>query len=284
MVAFNPKLKKRQLQERQAAARAAKLRAAQLAKRAKPKRTVKLQAGLDPENPLMLQKAIEGQARVGIRSSSSASGWLVPPEFMKSQLGTFRTPESRALVCAPQVGPAPAGTVTRSLCSKQSGVVGVWHHPEGQWVARWFEGKKAKHKYFRISNYEKDGKSREYAEAKALKEAIKYRQQHVSSGQARVTNQWGRRSERVSGIQGVTWHKTQQIWCVRIGVHGKTIRGGRFVPANGTEAGIEQARQHAVAARTALEVKHYRITKNMVAPIEPAAPAELAAVAAMGGA
>eukprot|EP00747_Dinoflagellata_sp_TGD_P163347 gnl/TRDRNA2_/TRDRNA2_181923_c0_seq1.p1 gnl/TRDRNA2_/TRDRNA2_181923_c0~~gnl/TRDRNA2_/TRDRNA2_181923_c0_seq1.p1 ORF type:complete len:290 (-),score=68.12 gnl/TRDRNA2_/TRDRNA2_181923_c0_seq1:82-858(-) len=208
------------------------------------------------------------QQRWGIRlhkrgkkgAKTGASEWLVPPSQMANKLGASKK-ETKTIACSWQTGALVDGKLQVTQQEKQSGVYGVWYHPTSRcWVAKWYNSrKKVVQKYFSVKDYQAKGYSMKNAEDKALKEAIKCRQSMVNSGACTVINQNGRRAERISGIKGVTWHKLQNCWTVRIVVQQKTIRAGRFSAVNDSEDAIEEARVAAVKARKRVEEKFFNI-------------------------
>lgn len=213
---------------------------------------------------------IKRQQRFGIRLGKGGckeTEWLVPPNLMSAQVVSLSDKRSRVAEnphAWQRAGALDeAGRLQVAIQSKQSGVVGVWYHPNDQaWVAKWHEGKKHVQKYFKIASYHKDGRNRPQAEAKALKEAIKYRQKKVNNGECKVINQHGRRACRVSGVRGVTWHSVQKCWTVRTVVRGRTHRR-RVKPTDDSEDSIERARLIAIMARKKCEKKLFNICKRV---------------------
>mmetsp|Transcript_54150 Transcript_54150/g.116955 ORF Transcript_54150/g.116955 Transcript_54150/m.116955 type:complete len:326 (-) Transcript_54150:220-1197(-) len=239
-----------------------------------------------PREAVIKLEKNERQQRFGIRLSSKDStgakdrkgcdGWLVPPSLMSSKLlsaskssttAPMRGSELQAKLddtqknsTAPEPSLPNAQRVRVSVSAKQSGVVGVWYHPSagGAWVAKWNEGHKSKSKYFYFKD-QKKAKTPAKAEAKALKEAIKFRMGKIQDKSIKVINQHGRRATRVSGVKGITWHATQKVWCVRIVVNHQTIRCGRCRPVNLSEDAVEEARKNAVEARRRAEEKYFDV-------------------------
>mmetsp|Transcript_95703 Transcript_95703/g.166184 ORF Transcript_95703/g.166184 Transcript_95703/m.166184 type:complete len:324 (+) Transcript_95703:42-1013(+) len=143
---------------------------------------------------------------------------------------------------------------------KQSGVIGVnWcSMGSGGWKACYNENGKRRAKRFPLSRYKTADRTWEYADAKALKEAIKCRQRKTREGM-NVNNVTGRRAARVSGVRGVTWYSRNDCWIARIACRGKMKSVGAFYPLNETEDAVEEARLAAVAARQRAEAKYYQI-------------------------
>lgn len=211
------------------------------------------------------------QQRFGIRlktgESSSKSGWLVPPTLMSAKLVTAtKKGHIRSGIGAWQQrmdASSSTGKTRVAVASKQSGVVGVWYHPKNAWVAKWHARSGTKQKYFSVRSFVSRKKTWKQAEAKALKEAVKFRQRLFNCGKIKIINQHGRRAKRISGVRGVTWHNMQHCWNVRIQSRGKTFRGDRFLPVNDSEDAIERARLLAIASRKRLEREHFDIRRRL---------------------
>lgn len=230
----------------------------------------KLKHKLGASSPKKHMHDSKQQQRFGIRlgkSGCKATEWLVPPNLMSAQVVSLTCKRSRVVENPDAWQRAgaldEAGRLRIAIQSKQSGVVGVWYHPNDQaWVAKWHEGNKNVHKYFKIRDYHTQGRGWPQAEAKALKEAIKYRQSKVNTGACKVINQHGRRACRVSGVRGVTWHSVQKAWNVRTVVRGHT-HYRRIKPTDDSEDSIERARLIAIMARKRFEKKLFNICKRV---------------------
>lgn len=143
---------------------------------------------------------------------------------------------------------------------KQSGVIGVSWSPDGRgaWVARYSVKGVHKAKRFPLSKFKTADRTWEYAEAKALKEAIKFRQSQVKQGNP-VCNGRGHRAARVSGVKGVTWNARKGHWVATICVASDRKHLGCYVPLNDSEDAVEEARLAAVAARERYEAKYFEV-------------------------
>ena len=106
------------------------------------------------------------------------------------------------------------------------------------WRAKWYENGKQYSKYFYVPKYG-------FEEAKRL--AIEWREKMEQSGRAAKSK--AGTAVHQSGVQGVCWHETKQLWKASIRIDGKRLL--KYFSAN--KLGFEEIKRLAIKWRKMME-------------------------------
>ena len=89
----------------------------------------------------------------------------------------------------------------------------------------------------------------------------------VASGTIRIINQYGHAAERQSGVQGVTWNSTYEVWEAKVLLGGKQ-KLKRFNPrwymtsedkSHLDEGPLKRALEQAIAHRKWMEKQYFEV-------------------------